>query len=282
MIISNNELLEYIKEDISYFDLTTHLQKCTDKKASVEVFTREDIIVSCTEEAAKIAKLLSCKVISFEKSTKELKKGSCLIAFKGEYNNVHEAYKLIQVLLEYSCKIATTTNKMIKIVKEQNPKCEVLTTRKSFPFAKKFCIKSILNGGAMPHRLGLSETILFFKQHREIYSNNEQFYKQIKQFKEMAAEKKIVVESSDFEDIKNLMKHQVDVVQVDKVSVKLLEKIVEYRNKNHKNIKIIAAGGINIENAKEFAKTQVDALVTSSLYNCKMADLGVRLNIIGK
>ncbi|MGB6329859.1 MAG: ModD protein [Halarcobacter sp.] len=279
--IADNELLEYIKEDLPYFDLTTHLQNSNNQKAKLEIFTREDIVVSCTEEAARIAQLLSCEVNFFVASKKSIKKDEVLIEIQGDYNNIHQAYKLLQVLLEYSCKIATTTYNMSKLIKNVNPTCELLTTRKSFPFAKKFCINSILNGGGMPHRLGLSESILFFKQHRKLYSSNKDFYEQISKFKNMAVEKKVVVESSDIEDIKQLMEYGVDVIQIDKGSVDLINQALELRKKClYENIRIIAAGGINIKNAEAFAKTGVDAIVTSSLYNCGMADLGTRLELI--
>ncbi|RXK13438.1 ModD protein [Halarcobacter mediterraneus] len=280
MIISDAELLEYIKEDLPYFDLTTYLQESDDTKASLEIFTRENIISSCTEEACSIAELLSCKVNFFIPSKQEIKKDEVLIRIEGSFSKIHEAYKLMQVLLEYSCKIATTTNKMYKIIKESNPTCELLTTRKSFPFSKKFCIKSILNGGAMPHRLGLSETILFFKQHRELYSSNEEFYKNIYKFKNMAPEKKIIVESSKFKDIKALLKYGVDVIQIDKGSLELVENVVSFKNIQYPNTKILVAGGINISNVQDYVKLGIDGVVTSSLYNCGMADLGVKLNII--
>lgn len=279
-IISDFELQEYIKEDLPYFDLTTYLQDCKGKKAKLKVFTREDITVSSTEEAARIVKLLSCEVLFFVPSKSRLKKDETLIEFEGDYNSVHQAYKLVQVLLEYSCKIATTTNKMVTLIKEINPFCELLTTRKSFPFAKKFCINSILNGGAMPHRLGLSETILFFKQHREIYTSNKEFYQKINSFKKMAPEKKVVVESSCFEDIKALMEYGVDVIQIDKGSLELIKEAVSHKNRYcYENIKLLAAGGINISNVQEFVQTGVDGIVTSSLYNCGMADLGTKLTI---
>ncbi len=280
MIISDVKLLEYIKEDLPYFDLTTHLQESDDKKASLEIFTRENIISSCTEEACRIAELLSCKVNFFIPSKQEIKKDEVLIRIEGTFSKIHEAYKLMQVLLEYSCKIATITNQMSKMIKESNPTCELLTTRKSFPFSKKFCIKSILNGGAMPHRLGLSETILFFKQHRELYSSNEEFYKNIDKFKNMVPEKKVIVESSTFEDIKSLLDYGVDVIQVDKGSLDLIKKVISLKKQKYKNAKILAAGGINLTNVQSYAKLGIDGVVTSSLYNCGMADLGVKLNII--
>ena len=65
---------------------------------------------------------------------------------------------------------------MKKEIDEVNSNCELLGTRKNFPFAKKFCIKSIMSGGAMPHRLGLSETVLFFPNHRVVYEDKHDFY----------------------------------------------------------------------------------------------------------
>lgn len=273
--LDDNELLSYIKDDVPYFDMTTYLQNCTNTFVNLKIFTREDLLISCSEEAARIAKLLSCEVINYKTSKTKILKDEVIIEIKGDYNKVQQAHRLIQILLEYSCKIATTTEKMVKKIKAINPDCELLTTRKSYPFAKRFCIKSILNGGAMPHRLGLSETILFFNSHRKIYSDNNEFYKQIPHFKKMVPEKKIVVESSDFEDIKNLLEYGVDVLQVDKADIEFFKKIIEYKNQNgYKNVTVLAAGGININNVESFVKSGVDGIVTSSLYNCGMADLG--------
>ena len=74
-------------------------------------------------------------------------------------------------ILEYSSGIATRTKKMVDKAKLVNPHVAVLATRKSFPGTKELSIKSIIAGGAFPHRLGLSETILIFKQHVAFLGN---------------------------------------------------------------------------------------------------------------
>ena len=73
-------------------------------------------------------------------------------------------------------------------IERVNQKCELLTTRKTFPLSKRFCIKAAICGGATPHRLGLSETILFFDGHRIIYKNNEEFYEAVKNIKIYSSE----------------------------------------------------------------------------------------------
>lgn len=274
------ELEQYIGEDIPFIDLTTHLQKINNKQASLEVITREDVIVSCIEESCRIVKLLGCYVNSYIPSKQKAKKGDILLQFSGDYNDVHKAWRSAQVVLEYSCKIATYTYNMKKEIEKVNTHCELLTTRKTFPFSKKFCIKSIITGGAMPHRLNLSETIVFFDNHRIVYRSNQEFYENIKNFKIQVPEKKIVVESDNLEDAISLMIHGADVLQMDKVTIDTLVKIIEYKNKNFQHVKILASGGIDLNNAKEYARTGIDGIVTSKVYSCGMANIGTKMKLL--
>jgi len=278
--LSTTELEKYIQDDLPYDDLTTSLQNCNNKNAQLEVFTREDIVVSCTEEAAKISQLLNCNLEHFVKSGTSILKGDILLKYNGTYEDIHKAWRLTQILLEYSCKISTQAFKMKKLIDEVNPSCELLATRKTFPFSKRFCIKASIAGGAMPHRLGLSESILFFDGHRLLYKNNQEFYKEIKKIKPKLPEKKIVVESDNYEDSINLMQYDVDAIQLDKIDFETIKKIVSYKNSNYPNIKILAAGGINLSNVEDYAKTQVDGIVTSSVYVSGMANLSSNIKII--
>jgi molybdenum transport protein len=278
--LSIQELEKYIQDDIPYFDLTTSLQNCNNTIAQIEVFTREDIIVSCSEEAAKIVELLNCKVDFFVKSKNKVEKDGTILKFSGLYEDIHKAWRLTQILLEYSCKISTYSYQMKEKIEKINPSCELLTTRKTFPFSKRFCIKAAFCGGVMPHRLNLSETVLFFEGHRILYKNNEEFYEDLKRIKTKIPEKKLNVESDNFEDSINLMKIGVDVIQLDKIDFEELEKIITYKNENFPNVKILVAGGINLTNIEKYASYKIDGVVTSSVYNCGMANISSRLKIM--
>lgn len=278
--LSQQDLLEYINEDIPYFDLTTLLQNCCDQQARIDIFTREEVVVACSEEAAKIAEHFNCRVLSAIPSTQPAKQDAVILSYQGDYNQVHQAYRLTQILLEYSCKIASYAFSMNQAIRKVNPNCELLTTRKTFPFAKKLCIKAAMCGGAMPHRLGLSETILFFNAHRIIYPDDAAFYSFIQQLKPHVVEKKIVVESENFDDAIALMQHDADVLQLDKLDLEQIGKIIEYRNEHHPLVKILVAGGININNVKDFAAVGIDGVVTSAVYQAGMANLGARVTRI--
>jgi len=202
-----------------------------------------------------------------------------IVKISGSYDDVHKAWKLAQICLEYACKIATYARAMNEAAKSVNPKCEILATRKSFPFAKKFCLKAVLEGGCGIHRLNLSDSVLFFKNHIKAYGSYEEFLAQIPTFKAKAPERKIAVECENLDDCEALLKAGADVVQCDKFTPGSVKQAVDLRDKIAPNAALVASGGINLKNVKEFASTGADALVTSAMYTQGMADITAILEI---
>ena len=168
---------------------------------------------------------------------------------------------------------------MNEAAKSVNPKCEILATRKSFPFAKKFCLKAVLEGGCGIHRLNLSDSVLFFKNHIKAYGSYDEFLAQISTFKAKAPERKIAVECENLDDCEALLRAGADVVQCDKFTPGAVKRAVDLRDKITPNVALIASGGINLKNVREFASTGADALVTSAMYTQGMADITAVLEI---
>ena len=277
MTLSDAEIISYINEDVPYFDLTTSLQNI-DKNASLEIYSRDEICVSCVDVAASVARLLGCESEIFVQNSQICKAGDVIIKIYGSYEDVHKAWKLAQVALEYASAIATYTNKMVNATKCVNEKCEVLATRKSFPFAKKFCVKAVLEGGGGIHRLGLSDSILFFKNHMKAYGSFDKFLSHLPEFKAKMAERKVCIEAENLDEANKLLKVNCDVVQCDKFSPELIENVLSLRDEISPNTIILAAGGINLSNAKEYANA--DAIVTSAMYSKGVADISTRLEIL--
>lgn len=274
------ELEKYIQEDVAYGDLTTQLQGEANFRTRLEIFSRDEILVSGSEISAKIGEILGCESEIFIKSRNFAKKNDKIVAICGDYKNIHKAWKLAQVFLEYSCAIATYTHKMVQSAKNANPKCQILGTRKTFPFAKKFCLNALCDGGGFIHRINLSDSVLFFDKHRIVYQNDAEFYAQIAKFKQKLPEKKIVIEALNLRDAKELLNHGADAVQLDKMDFGEISEVVKFRDLNCAGAKILCAGGINLQNAKDYAKLGIDAIVTSAMYQAKMADIGARIEKI--
>ena len=181
-------------------------------------------------------------------------------------------------IIEYSSGIATRTRKLLDTIKSVNPAVELLSARKLFPGTKELSIKAVLAAGAMPHRLGLSETILVFQQHLNFIGGLDPFLNKYQNLKQRACDKSIIVEVDTLQNAKLLSKAGVDGIQLDKLPPEELIKIVKEIRAINPNVKIIATGGITGNNVKEYAETGVDALSTSSVYFGKPIDIGVKIN----
>ena len=151
----------------------------------------------------------------------------------------------------------------------------MVTTRKAFPGTKQISIKAIMAGGALPHRLGLSETLLVFTQHTAFLGGLESFLGTISALRCQARETKIIVEADNSTEALLVALSGADIVQLDKVAPAELADTVSAIREANPNILISAAGGINETNAAEYAATGIDIIVLSSVYFGKPADIGV-------
>lgn len=166
---------------------------------------------------------------------------------------------------------------MVDEVHAVNPECEVLTTRKSMPGAKDLLTCAVMAGGAFPHRLGLSETVLVFEQHLAFFGGFSRFVEELPRIKARCVEKKLFVEA----DAKRAIAlarasaggHGVDGIQLDKVPVSELAELVRRIRDIDPRITIIAAGGINPQNAGAYAACGVDGLATTAPFTAKPVDM---------
>lgn len=277
MYITDEKIESFILEDIPYFDLTTLTMGFGDQEGTIQYFTREDCVLCGTEEVHRIFEKLNLRVTYEIKSGTFIQKDTVFFQGEGRAEDIHKAWKICQNIFDSCSGVATKTHRFVTAAKKHHPNINILTTRKSFPGSKALLIKSILAGGAFPHRLGLSETILVFKQHMNFVGGFEGFIETIPSLKSHACEKKIIVEASTMEEAMKLCAAGVDGIQFDKMDVKDLRKVVEEIRSQYPNITLLAAGGINEGNVEEYAQTKVDGLVTTGLYYSKPTDIGVRI-----
>ncbi|MEO1923090.1 MAG: ModD protein [Nautiliaceae bacterium] len=272
MYFTHFDIDSLITEDMPLFDLT---QELLDIKTpgKIEFISRKESVVSCNELVEKLAERLNLRVTFKEKDGKKIDSGHKIFEAEGE--NVLILWKVAQNIYEYAMSVASYTNQMKEKAKKHNPYIEILTTRKIIPYTKKVALKAVMDGGGYPHRVTTTETILVFDNYINLYGGWDKFFKEFPKLKHKAVEKKWVVECKDFAMAKKLVEIDVDVIQLDKVSVETTALIVEMAHKN--NIKILSAGGINIDNIEDYAKTGVDGVVSTAPYFAKGADIKVKI-----
>lgn len=155
-----------ISDDVGLIDLTTELlgdDFNLQTPSILRIFTRENIVFSGENFIKDIARRLECEVLKLGKNGQKFSQNSEICLLKGSFLNIHKAWKVSQILLEYSAKISTYTNQMAQKIKAVNKNCVLATTRKHHPFAKELCVKAVIAGGGTIHRLGLFDSVFFLK-----------------------------------------------------------------------------------------------------------------------
>lgn len=274
--ISDARIDQFIEEDIPYIDLTTHILGIADEQASIEYYTREACVLCGTEEVLRILEKLQLQVEYALPSGTQLKAQQPFLRASGRAEDIHAAWKVCLNIFDHLSAIATHTKVMVDEAHRANEHCEILTTRKSLPGAKDLLTKAVMTGGAYPHRLGLSETVLIFAEHIAFLGGIEELCKKLPEIRAHCVEKKVFVEAS-IQDVACLAKAGVDGIQFDKAQPEEIAHAVQSLKTIDQHITLIAAGGINEKNAYAYAKSGVDGIATTAPFSARPCDMSVHI-----
>lgn len=281
MRFSNARIDVFIEEDVPYIDLTCEVLGIRNQPGEMEYFTRESCVLAGTDIARRIMRNFDCEVLAFSEDGQLVSAGQTFFTVRGAAADLHAAWKVCLNVFDHLSAVATKTRSMVDAVHAVNPECEVLATRKSMPGAKDLLTCAVMAGGAFPHRLGLSETALVFEQHLAFFGGFNRFVEELPRIKARCVEKKLFVEADAQRALAlaraSLDGHGVDGIQLDKVPVSELAELVRRIREIDPRITIIAAGGINPQNAGAYAACGVDGLATTAPFTAKPVDMSVRM-----
>lgn len=273
MFFTENDIDRWIEEDIPYIDLTTTLTDFSKDRLNIKYTARDSITLSACEAAVRVLEKAGCTVLSARRSGDSVSAGELIIEAEGKPQAVHTGWRVSLNLMEYSSGIATRTNKLVTAAKAVNPDIVVSGTRKAFPGTRRLSVQALMAGGAVPHRLGLSETVLFFPAHYDNAGGLDALLEKMPEIRLKCLEKKIEIELEKLSDIEKAVKAGVDSIQTDKMTPSQVAETVNLVKVLNPAVKVLAAGGISIDNAAEYAATGADMLVTSWMYFGKPADI---------
>jgi molybdenum transport protein len=278
--VSDSYLDQLIAEDVPYLDLTTHLLGIDGTPARIGYLTREDCVLCGSEEVARILERLGAAVGTARPSGTSLEAGEVFLEASGAAGVLHAGWKVGLNILDHCSAVATRTRRMVTRAHEVAPGLPILTTRKSMPGTKPLVTKAVVCGGALPHRLGLSETVLIFDNHTAFTGGFEGLLERLPAICAASCEKKVFVEA-DAEQARRLAAAGtdagVDGVQFDKLTPAELASLVPELRALNGRLTLIAAGGINEDNVAAYAATGVDGLATTAPFAAKPLDMTARI-----
>ncbi len=272
--IPDSYLNSLLEEDLQHMDLTVMSMGIENFPGVLECSPKNDCVIAGAEEAARLFIKTGCEAELLSSSGTFTEGGSVFMRVCGTAGAMHACWKQAQNIIEYSSGIATRTAEMVKNAKTVNSSVHVSVTRKHFPGGKALSLKAALAGGASIHRLGLSDSILVFDQHRA-FTND--FISLIPLMVQRFPEKKIAAEANTPEEAEAYLRAGAHIVQCERFTYEELRNFVRLSEAINKNAVIAAAGGINAANAAEYAASGVGILVTSWVYFGKPQDIKMKM-----
>lgn len=271
--LPDHELERLLGEDSPAGDATTFALDIGSCHGRIDFRARYAMTVCGSEEARRLGELRGLVPTGqLAASGTALQAGETILSMEGEAASLHIVWKTAQTLMEYLSGIATSTAEIVAAARSGNPECAVVCTRKNFPGTKAATVKAVLAGGASPHRLSLSETLLVFAEHRSFL--DETPATTIARLRRRWPERAIVVEVAD--ECEALAWADADILQLEKWPVEAVERLVPQLP----GTRIAAAGGINAANAAAYARAGSRILVTSAPYFAGPRDVAVTLSTL--
>ncbi|WP_123101443.1 ModD protein [Acidithiobacillus sulfuriphilus] len=281
MHLSAAEIDALLQEDVPYGDLTTDLLGFGEKPGRILFRSRQPITVAGTLAVEQILDHLG---ITLEKSAREgsaLEAEGLLLSAQGSAAKLHVLWRIAQNLLEYCSGIASKAARLTRQAQATRAGIAVTGTRKHFPGNRRLAVAAARAGGILPHRLGLSESVLVFDKHLAFLGGVAAFATHLRRYQDLTPGGKIIVELQKGpqldDDALLLAAAGVDGLQFDKVAPMVLTPLVRRLREQNPRITLFAAGGIDEDNIAHYAATGVDAIVTSAVYHAPPADIGAEI-----
>lgn len=277
--LPDSELERLLDEDVPCGDATTFSLGIGDQPGRLVFRARQAMVVCASEEARRMGELHGLRSIgSVVASGSRLAAGDTILTLEGPASGLHKVWKTAQTFMEYLSGIASSTADIVAAARSANPDIGIACTRKNFPGTKAAAIKAILAGGASPHRLSLSETLLIFAEHRA-FLGDEAPRATVQRLRRAWPERAIVVEVGDEAEALSWQEAGADILQLEKMPVATVNRIKGLIPKSA-HTRIAAAGGINSANAQDYARAGADILVTSAPYFAPPRDVAVTLTAL--
>ena len=201
--------------------------------------------------------------------------GTVLLSAVASGDKLYQAWKVVQLVLEWSCGVAQYTADMIANAKAIHPHAVVACTRKSIPNTRKLATNAVLAAGGHIHRQGISETLLVFTNHRDLLAEPDNWTAIVERLRREAPENKITLEADNFSQFEQMLDAESDIIQLDKWSVDNVKRASSLVAASGKKIILSVAGGVNKNNVADYAKLGIHLFITSAPYYAPPEDIKV-------
>jgi len=245
-----------------------------DDTGSARLLCKEDGVLACLEESLEVFRYLdnNIKIKTYFKDTDTMRKGEVLAEIQGKVLDILRGERICLNIIQRACGIASKTAELTYLIK--GTRAKILDTRKTAPGLRFLDKYSVVCGGGMNHRYGLSDMIMIKDNHIDRAGSITAAVNRVRlsRFAELPKE----VECRTLEDVKECLKLNIDRMMLDNMSIDKMQEAVLLVNGK---IPLEASGGINEKTIRAVAETGVDFISVGSLtHSVKATDISLKIN----
>ena len=270
-VLGDADLARLLADDVPHGDLTTAALGIGPQAGRLDCRARQPMTLCGVEEAVRLLTLAGCTARHLAASGDTLAADAPILEAAGSAAALHRAWKSAQVLLEWSSGLASAATELVAAAAPLPVAC----TRKTPPGNKALAVKAMRCGGAVMHRLGLSESLLLFAEHRRFLA--EPPAATAARLHGALPEHKLAVEVHSAEEALAWARAGAEILQLEKFTPAAVAACRDLLASHELHPILAAAGGIHPGNAAAYAASGARLLVSSWPYSATPRDVAVSL-----
>jgi nicotinate-nucleotide pyrophosphorylase (carboxylating) len=276
--LTNHQILHFLNED-GVDKTTLSIPSIVHKECQFKFISKQkEDFIFCGEE---VMSLILNTISNTNFKIQNLKKDGDIVCYEetileGTANiaNFLLAERTALNLIQQLSAISTNARILKNALNSQSIK--LLDTRKTTPGLRMLQKYAAKCGGAVNHRFGLGDLIMIKDNH--IYAAGGIKNAICEAIKSNNNNLEIEVECETLEDVKEAIKHKIQYIMLDNMSIEVIEQAVAIIKTT--NIKIEVSGGVNLENISNFSKLDIDFISCGAItHSIKSIDISAKITI---
>ena len=274
-----------LREDRATLDATSYACIDPNQRASATIIAKQECILAglgCIPRILDVYEALDGAVVGHYDVTIHpsifdgirVNKGQQIAVIRHNARVILSCERVILNFLQRMSGVATMTRKFVDAV--EGTKVHILDTRKTVPGLRLIDKYGVRCGGGHNHRLDLSDGVLI--KHNHIALAGGAIPALERAVRNRRGRQPIEIEVRSLEELQQALEHGAEAILMDNMSVVNVRSGVEICRRLTRRIPLEYAGGITLQNVREYAETGVDFISVGALTHAAPAvDMSLRV-----
>jgi len=277
-VLLHERLLEFLKEDIGFGDITSEATATLGKRVNAQIIAKEPCVVAGLHEVKKLFEMLKAEILKSVSDGDEVPADTVVAEVVGDSRAVLMAERTALNIIVRMSGIATATRRLLNKVKKHGQTIRIAATRKTAPGLRYFDKRSVAIGGGDTHRFRLDDAVLIKDNHIVVAGGVENALRNVRS--KISFTKKVEIEVKKPEEALKAAQLGVDIIMLDNMTPEKVRESMAILEKNGLRDKVIIeiSGGVTEENISAYAETGPDVISLGSLtHSAKAIDMSLEI-----